>query len=148
MDTSITVALIGIFGTCAIGGFGFIFTTLRAGMRDNGTRIGRTEERFGGLEVSFGRLDERTIRMEERAVRFEERTISEFGQIKDVLARIEATQEHHGRQLADHGRQLEDHGRLLADHARLLETHSHQLADHGRLLEKLAGGDAPDGKRA
>ena len=128
MDTPLTVALIGIFGTGAIGGFGFIFTTLRAGMRDNGTRIGRIEERFGGLEVSFGRLDERTMRMEERAVRFEERTIAEFGQVKDVLARIEATQE--------------DHSRLLQNHDRLLETHSHQLADHVRLLEKLAGDDA------
>ena len=135
MDTSITVALIGIFGTCAIGGFGFIFTTLRAGIRDNSTRIGGLEERVGGLAVSFGR--------------FEERTISEFGHVKDVLARIEATQEDHSRMLKDHGRVLEGHGRLLEGHGRLLEghgrlleAHSHQLADHGRLLEKLAGDSA------
>ena len=92
MDTPIIVAFIGILGTSAIGGFGFIFTTLRAGIRDNGTRIGRLEERFGGLEVSVARLDERTIRMEER-------TISEFGHIKDVLARIETTQAEQGRQI-------------------------------------------------
>lgn len=107
MDPSITAALIGIFGTAAIGGLGLVFTGLRTGIRDNGMRIGGLEERVGGLE--------------ERVGRFEERTISEFGQIKDVLARIEATQQDHGRLLADHG---------------------HQLADHGRLLEKLAGDDA------
>ena len=128
VDASITAALIGIFGTCAIGGLGFIFTSLRTGIRDNSTRIGGLEERVGWLEAAFGR--------------FEERTISEFGQVKDVLARIEATQENHGRLLKDHGRMLEDHGRLLEDHGRLLETHSHQLADHGRLLEKLAGDGA------
>ena len=99
MDTPIIVAFIGILGTSAIGGFGFIFTTLRAGIRDNGTRIGRLEERFGGLEVSVARLDERTIRMEERTIRMEERTISEFGHIKDVLARIETTQAEQGRQI-------------------------------------------------
>jgi len=85
VDASITAALIGTFGTCAIGGLGFIFTSLRTGIRDNSTRIGGLEERVGGLEVSLGR--------------FEERTISEFGQIKDVLARIEATQAEQGRQI-------------------------------------------------
>ena len=134
VDPSITAALIGIFGTCAIAGFGFVFTSLRAGIRDNSTRIGGLEERVGGLEVSLGR--------------FEERTISEFGHVKGVLARIEATQEDHGRLLEDHsrmleghGRMLETHGRMLEDHGRLLETHTLQLADHGRLLEKLAGED-------
>ena len=122
MDTPIIVAFIGILGTGAIGGFGFIFTSLRAGIRDNSTRIGGLEKRVGGLAVSLGRLDERTIRMEERTirmeeravrfeervVRFEERAISEFGQINDVLARMEATQ-----------------------------------AEQGRQIEKLAGGDLP-----
>ena len=79
MDTPIAVALIGIVGTCAIGGLGFIFTSLRAGIRDNSTRIGGLEERVGGLAVILGRLDERTIKMAEYAVKFEERTISEFG---------------------------------------------------------------------
>ena len=128
MDTSITVALIGILGAGAFGALGFIFTSLRAGVRDNSTRIGGLEERVGDLAVSLGR--------------FEERTISEFGHVKDVLARIEATQEGHGRMLEGHGRMLEGHGRMLEGHGRLLETHSHQLADHGRLLEKLAGDDA------
>lgn len=85
VDPSITAALIGIFGAGAFGGLGFIFTGLRAGIRDNGMRIGRLEERFGRLEERFGRL--------------EERTVSEFGQIKDVLARIEATQAEQGRQI-------------------------------------------------
>ncbi len=106
METPIAVALIGIVGTCAIGGLGFIFTSLRAGIRDNSTRIGGLEERVGGLAVILGRLDERTIKMaehaagfEERVAGFEERTISEFGRIRDVLARIEATQAEQGRQI-------------------------------------------------
>ena len=85
MDTSIIAALIGLFGAGALGGLGFIFTSLRSGIRDNSTRIGRLEERFGSLEVSFGRL--------------EERFISEFGQIKDMLTRIEATQVEQGRHI-------------------------------------------------
>ena len=85
MDTSIIAALIGIFGAGAFGGLGFIFTGLRADIRDNSTRIGRLEEGFGRLEERFGGL--------------EERTISEFGQIKDVLARIEATQAEQGRRI-------------------------------------------------
>jgi len=139
-----------------VGGLGFILTGLRAGVRTNSEDIKANGERIGRLEAAFGR--------------FEERTISEFGHVKDVLARIEATQADHGRMLKDHGRllethshqladhgrmlkdqgrllethshQLADHGRMLKDHGRLLETHSHQLADHGRLLEKLAGDDA------
>ena len=78
MDASIIAALIGIFGAGAFGGLGFIFTGLRSEIRDNSKRIGRLEEGFGRLE---------------------ERSISEFGQIKDVLARIEATQAEHGRQI-------------------------------------------------
>ena len=85
MDTSIAAALIGVFGAGAVGAFGFIFTTLRAGIKENGEQLKANGERIGGLEVGFGRL--------------EERSISEFGQIKDVLARIEATQAEHGRQI-------------------------------------------------
>ena len=92
MDTSIIAALIGIFGAGAFGGLGFIFTGLRADSRDNSTRIGRLEEGFGRLEERFGGLEERFGGLEER-------TVSEFGQIKDVLARIEATQAEQGRQI-------------------------------------------------
>ena len=85
MDTAIISVLIGIFGTGAIGGLGFIFTGLRTAIRDNSTRIGGLEKGFARLEERFGGL--------------EERTISEFGQIKDVLTRIEATQAEQGRQI-------------------------------------------------
>jgi hypothetical protein len=78
MDTSIIAALIGIFGAGAFGGLGFISTSLRSAIRDNSAQIGQLRE-------GFGRLDERFI--------------AEFGQIKDVLARIEATQAEHGRQI-------------------------------------------------
>ena len=92
MDASIVAALIGIFGAGVFGGLGFIFTGLRSDIRDNGKRIGRLEERFGRLEEGFGRL--------------EERSISEFGQIKGVLSRIEATQAEHGRQIEKLGGDL------------------------------------------
>ena len=90
-------------------------------------RLGGFEERFGRFEERSKadsecliRLDERTkihgerlaeidectkansqrlIRLEERFGGLEERTISEFGQIKDVLVRIEATQAEQGRQI-------------------------------------------------
>ena len=107
MDASVAAAIIGSLSAAVVGGLGFILTGLRAAVRANGEDIKANGERIGGLAAAFGR--------------FEERTISEFGHVKDVLARIEATQE---------------------DHGRLLETHSHQLADHGRLLEKLAGDGA------
>ena len=86
MDTSIIAALIGIFGAGAFGGLGFIFTSLRSEIRDNSTQIGQLRE-------GFGRLDERSI--------------SEFGQIKDVLARMEATQTRMEATQEDHSRRLE-----------------------------------------
>ena len=85
MDTSIIATLIGIFGAGAFGALGFILTGLRADIRDNGEGIKANGVRIGRLEEGFGRL--------------EERSISEFGQVKDVLARIEATQAEHGRQI-------------------------------------------------
>lgn len=108
MATSIAAALIGIFGASAIGGLGFIFTGLQTAIRDNSTRIGRLEEGFGRLE---------------------ERTISEFGQIRDVLARIEATQARMEATQAEHGRQIEEQGR--------------RIEEQGRRIEKLSGGDLP-----
>ncbi len=51
-----------------------------------------------------------------------------LGDIRERLARIEATHEAHGRLLADHGRLLADHGRLLA-----------QMADHGERIAALEG---------
>ena len=80
MDASIVAALIGILGAGAVGGLGFILQGLRADIRANG-------ERISGLS--------------ERSARFEESTLAQFGEIKQVLARIEATQ-------ADHGRQFEE----------------------------------------
>ena len=120
MDTSIIAALIGIFGTGAIGGLGFIFTGLRAGIRTNGERLDRFGERldgfgerldgFGERLDGFGerlaRLEERFISLEERFISLEERFISEFGQIKEVLSRIEATQAEHGRQIEKLGGDL------------------------------------------
>ena len=85
MDTSIITALIGIFGAGAFGGLGFILTGLRASIKTNGERIEANGKRIGRLKQGLGRL--------------EERSISEFGQIKDVLARIEATQAEQGRQI-------------------------------------------------
>lgn len=92
MDAPIIAALVGIFGIGAIGAFGLVFTMLRTGIRDNSEAIKDNREgikdngeRIGRLEVAFGRL--------------EERVISEFGQIKDVLVRIEATQAEQGRQI-------------------------------------------------
>ncbi len=92
MDTSIAAVLISIFGAGAFGGIGFIFTGLRTGIRDNGKRIGRLEEGFSRLEERFGGLEGRVGGLEECV-------ISEFGQVKDVLARIETTQVEHGRQI-------------------------------------------------
>jgi len=85
MDASIIAALIGIFGAGFFGALGFILTGLRAGIRDNGEGIKANGVRIGRLEEGLGRL--------------EERSISEFGQVMDVLARIEATQAEHGRQI-------------------------------------------------
>ena len=62
-----------------------------------------------------------------------------LGDIRERLARIEATQEAHGGLLADHGRLLADHGRLLEEHGRLLA----QMMDHGERIAALedAAGD-------
>ncbi len=99
MDASIATAIIGLLGAAAVGGLGFILTGLRsdtrdnrAGIKENGEQIKANGERIGRLEVAFARL--------------EERSISEFGQIKDVLARIEATQAEHGRQIEKLGGDL------------------------------------------
>ena len=113
MDTSIIATLIGLVGGGAVGALGFILTGIRAEQRTNGERLKahgeclakidertkadskrlvNVEERLGGLEAGFGRL--------------EERSISEFGQIKDVLARMEATQAEHGRQIEKLGGDL------------------------------------------
>ena len=55
----------------------------RAEMRPSGKRPGQ-------------RLSARPL--SERSARFEESTLAQFGEIKQVLARIEATQADHGRQ--------------------------------------------------
>ena len=99
MDASIIAALIGILGAGLFGALGFILTGLRADIRDNGEGIKANGVRIGRLEEGFGRLEERFGRLEEGFGRLEEGTISEFGQVKDVLARIEATQAEHGRQI-------------------------------------------------
>ena len=54
-----------------------------------------------------------------------------LGDIRERLARIEATQEAHGRLLADHGRLLADHGRLLA-----------QMMGHGERFAAIEGTEA------
>ena len=92
MDTAIISVLIGILGTGTVGLLVFIFTGLRTAIQDNSTRI-------GGLEKGFARLDERFSGLEKRVGGLEERMISEFGQITDVLTRIEATQVEQGRQI-------------------------------------------------
>ena len=92
MDASIATAIIGLLSAGAVGGLGFILTGLRADIRDNGERIKANGELLGRLEQGF-------VRFEERFGGLEERTISEFGQIKDVLTRIEATQAEQGRQI-------------------------------------------------
>ena len=92
MEASIATAIIGLLGAAAVGGLGFILTGLRSDIRTNGERIEANGKRIGRLEVGLGRLEEGFGRLEER-------TISEFGQIKDVLSRIEATQAEHGRRI-------------------------------------------------
>ena len=80
-------------------------------------RLGGLEKGFGGLEEGFGGLEERLGGLEGRLGgleagfgRLEERSISEFGQIKDVLARMEATQVRMEATQAEHGRQIEKLG--------------------------------------
>ena len=58
-----------------------------------------------------------------------------LGDIRERLARIEATQEAQSRLLADHGRLLADHGRLLEAQSRLLS----QMTDHGERITALEG---------
>ena len=99
MDTSIAVAIIGLLGAGAVGGLGFILTGLRAAVRDNSELIRDNGTHIGSLEIGLGRLDERFGGLERRFDGLEERAISEFGQIKDVLSRIEATQAEHSRQI-------------------------------------------------
>ena len=117
-------ALVGILGAGAVGGLGFILQGMRGDIRTNGERIEangkrieangkhiiRIEERTIRVEERTIRVEERTIRIEERTIRIEERTLSEFGEVKQVLARIEAAQTERGRQLtqlaADHGERI------------------------------------------
>ena len=91
MDASIATAIIGLLGAAAVGGLGFILQGMRADIQTNGGRIGGLGERIGGL-------GERISGLSERSARFEESTLAQFGEIKQVLARIEATQADHGRQ--------------------------------------------------
>ena len=91
MDASIATAIIGLLGAAAVGGLGFILQGMRADIQTNGERIGGLGERIGGL-------GERISGLSERSARFEESTLAQFGEIKQVLTRIEATQADHGRQ--------------------------------------------------
>ena len=91
MDASIATAIIGLLGAAAVGGLGFILQGMRADIQTNGERIRGLGERIGGL-------GERISGLSERSARFEESTLAQFGEIKQVLARIEATQADHGRQ--------------------------------------------------
>ena len=91
MDASIATAIIGLLGAAAVGGLGFILQGMRADIQTNGERIGGLGERIGGL-------GERISGLSERSARFEESTLAQFGEIKQVLARIEATQADHGLQ--------------------------------------------------
>ena len=98
MDASIATAIIGLLGAAAVGGLGFILQGMRADIQTNGERIGGLGERIGGLGERIGGLGERISGLSERSARFEEFTLAQFGEIKQVLARIEATQADHGRQ--------------------------------------------------
>ena len=98
MDASIATAIIGLLGAAAVGGLGFILQGMRADIQTNGERIGGLGERMGGLGERMGGLGERISGLSERSARFEEFTLAQFGEIKQVLARIEATQADHGRQ--------------------------------------------------
>ena len=103
-------ALVGILGAGAVGGLGFILQGMRGDIRTNGERIEANGKRVEANGKHIIRIEERTIRIEERTIRIEERTISEFGEVKQVLARIEAAQTERGRQLtqlaADHGERI------------------------------------------
>ena len=105
MDASIATAIIGLLGAAAVGGLGFILQGMRADIQTNGERIGGLGERMGGLGESMSGLSERMSGLSERmsglserSARFEEFTLAQFGEVKQVLARIEATQADHGRQ--------------------------------------------------
>ena len=98
MDASIATAIIGLLGVAAVGGLGFILQGMRADIQTNGERIGGLGERMGGLGESMSGLSERMSGLSERSARFEEFTLAQFGEVKQVLARIEATQADHGRQ--------------------------------------------------
>ena len=98
MDASIATAIIGLLGAAAVGGLGFILQGMRADIQTNGERMGGLGERIGGLGERIGGLGERISGLSERSARFEEFTLAQFGEIKQVLARIEATQADHGRQ--------------------------------------------------
>ena len=105
MDASIATAIIGLLGAAAVGGLGFILQGMRADIQTNGERVeglgervGGLGERVGGLGERVGGLGERISGLSERSARFEESTLAQFGEIKQVLARIEATQADHGRQ--------------------------------------------------
>ena len=98
MDASIATAIIGLLGAAAVGGLGFILQGMRADIQTNGERMGGLGERIGGLGERIGGLSERISGLSERSARFEEFTLAQFGEIKQVLARIEATQADHGRQ--------------------------------------------------
>ena len=78
MDASIATAIIGLLGAAVVGGLGFILQGLRGDIRiiDDRTRTN----------------GERLIRVEERVVSIDERMVSEFGEVKRVLVRIEAMQ--------------------------------------------------------
>ena len=98
MDASIATAIIGLLGAAAVGGLGFILQGMRADIQTNGERMGGLGERMGGLGERISGLSERISGLSERSARFEEFTLAQFGEIKQVLARIEATQADHGRQ--------------------------------------------------
>ena len=81
-----------------MGGLGESMSGLSERMGGLGESMSGLSERMGGLGESMSGLSERMSGLSERSARFEEFTLAQFGEVKQVLARIEATQADHGRQ--------------------------------------------------
>ena len=108
MDTTIVASLIGALGAGFVTVLIHFLKSLREDIRAVGARIDRVES---GLESRLGaRIDSVESGLESRLGARIDKVESRLASIDEKVARIEPTQEEHGRLLAG----IADHGERIA----------------------------------
>jgi uncharacterized protein YydD (DUF2326 family) len=106
--------------------------------RQYGMAMAELAERVSILEVRMEGLSEAVQRAEHKAeisMGRQDFLAENLIEVRTTAARIERTQQDHGKTLDSHGRMLESHGRMLESHGRMLESHGTLLENQGKTLE-------------